>query len=89
MIKKAISVCALVVLLGLVVDGYGRRTQPVTNSWEYLVISDETRYSDKAKDGLQKLNDLGKDGWELVGISDQVTSDALGSQARLFFKRAK
>jgi hypothetical protein len=63
-------------------QGYTGKVESV--SYEYLVLPDPTESSDSAQ-GLQKLNELGAQGWELAGISK---TGGYGS-ARLYFKRAR
>jgi len=48
--------------------GYGQKDKRSSVAYEYMVIPDptETRGMD---DGLNKLNELGAQGWELVGVS--------------------
>jgi hypothetical protein len=48
------------------------------------VLPDPTE-SSESNQGLQKLNELGAQGWELAGVSK---TGGFGS-ARLYFKRAK
>ena len=60
-------------------------------SWEYLVVYDPSQNpaTDDQSRGMRYLNDLGAQGWELVGVSDEVTNSGNQSSTKLFFKRAR
>ena len=60
-------------------------------SWEYKIISDPTQHTggDQFNAGVKALNDLGLQGWELVGVSDEVKSGGYQTETRLIFKRAQ
>ena len=62
---------ASVVFVGA--TGYGQRQVPQRTKWEYKMVN--TVNNDK------DLNDLGAEGWELTGVSDEP--------GRLYFKRPK
>ncbi len=64
--------------------GQGHTGKVESISYEYLVLPDPTESSDSTQ-GLQKLNELGAQGWELAGVSK---TGGYGS-ARLYFKRAR
>ena len=64
--------------------GQGQTEKAESVTYEYLVLYDPTETS-ALDDGIKKLNELGAQGWELVGVSK---SGGWGS-ARLYFKRAK
>jgi hypothetical protein len=64
--------------------GQGQTGKSEIVSYEYLVLPDPTE-SSESNQGLQKLNELGAQGWELAGVSK---TGGFGS-ARLYFKRAK
>ena len=51
--------------------------------WEYLIIDVSVMDNFKRSEATKKINQLGKEGWELV----TSTSDSTGNQAKLFFKR--
>jgi hypothetical protein len=46
--------------------GQGQRDKPRNVSYEYQVISDPTA-AYGLEQGLQKLNELGSEGWEITG----------------------
>jgi hypothetical protein len=57
--------------------------EAMNKKWEYKVIGVNSVF--EAKDDIKienKLNALGEDGWELVGILDQVNS-GWGTQPRV------
>jgi hypothetical protein len=61
-------------------------------SWQYKIIDDPTQHkwiADQFNAGVKTLNDLGWEGWELVGVSDEVQNSGYQSQTRLIFKRAQ
>jgi hypothetical protein len=60
--------------------GYGQSTPRIV--WEYKIIFDANANNEK------KLNELGTQGWELVGIRATVF-DGQTTGAHYYFKRAK
>lgn len=50
--------------------------------WEYKVFAFTNNYVDD--ESLKKMNELGAEGWELVGVSEFT-----GGSRFCFFKRAK
>lgn len=55
--------------------------------WEYLYFTDAEKETSTLHPPAhkEKLNELGKDGWELVS----VVSDQTGKVQKLYFKREK
>ncbi len=53
--------------------------------WEYLYFTDAEKNTGSAHPPIhkEKLNELGRQGWELVGI----VADQKGQVQKLFFKR--
>jgi hypothetical protein len=89
--KKAYLLVAVVVLFCIVGwTVYGQKKSSASNvTYEYMVIYDPTLTG--AMDvGAKKINELGAQGWELVGVSNERVVDEVGNppQAKLFFKRA-
>jgi len=82
--KFAIAFLIVGLLFAGAWKGQGRTEKVETVTYEYLVLADPTE-SSESNHGLQKLNDLGAQGWELVDVSK---SGGWGS-ARLYFKRVK
>ena len=84
--KSKLAIAFLIV--GLLFIGAWRgqgQTQKVKSvTYEYLVLPDPTETS-ALDEGIKKLNELGAQGWELVGVSK---SGGWGS-ARLYFKRVR
>ena len=77
----------LIVIVLLDVAGwtsYGQRNSQPRASYEYQVIYDPTE-TGSASEGIKKLNELGAQGWELVGVNHEgniVTT-------KLYFRRIK
>ena len=90
--KKAyllVSVVILFCILGWTV--YGQKSARTTDAtYEYMVIYDPT-LTGAMDAGAKKINELGGQGWELVGVSNERVADELGNApaAKLFFKRAR
>ena len=82
--KLAIAFLIVGLLFAGAWRGQGQTEKVESVTYEYLVLADPTE-SSESNQGLKKLNDLGAQGWELVGVSK---SGGWGS-ARLYFKRAK
>jgi len=82
--KLAIAFLIVGLLFAGAWRGQGQTEKVESVTYEYLVLPDPTE-SSESNQGLKKLNDLGAQGWELVGVSK---SGGWGS-ARLYFKRAK
>ncbi len=90
--KKAYVISVVIVLSCVAVwNVYGqKRSSPANVTYEYLVVYDPTLTG--AMDvGAKKMNELGIQGWELVGVSNESVRDELGNPptAKLFFKRAR
>lgn len=82
--KLAIAFLIVGLLFAGAWRGQGQTEKLKSVTYEYLVLPDPTETS-ALDDGIKKLNELGAQGWELVGVSK---SGGWGS-ARLYFKRAK
>jgi predicted negative regulator of RcsB-dependent stress response len=83
--KKLLPGLVLITLLGVAGwTSYGQRsTQPQVN-YEYQVIYDPTE-TGSMDEGIKKLNEIGAQGWELVGVSNEANVVA----AKLYFRRVK
>jgi hypothetical protein len=70
--------------------GYSQKSQAPKMTWEYLVVTDPTLpgVSKSFEAGVEKLNELGAQGWELAGVSNENVS-AHQTHTKLFFRRAK
>jgi len=80
-----LTVVALACLIGW--TGYAQRSRAATPSWEYRVMFDPavasfTRDASFEK-GVNEMNALGAQGWELVGVNNTE------SGVMLYLKRAK
>lgn len=85
MAKRMLLGVAVAVLLCVAGwTSYAQRNSPSKVSYEYQVIFDptDTRGWDE---GVKKLDELGAQGWELVGVS--YVQGQSGS--RLYFRRVK
>ena len=61
-------------------------------NWEYKTLkTDKSFWSGKDKTDIEKvLNDLGRDGWELVSVVPlSVTAGGATTGLQLFFKRKR
>jgi hypothetical protein len=77
--QRVLFALALTSVLTVVVwTGYGQKEKRLFASYEYQVIEDpiQSRGMDY---GIQKLNELGAQGWEIVGFSHSL----------IYLKRAK
>jgi hypothetical protein len=84
--QKLFLIVAAVLVIGVISwSGFSQRSQTSKNSWEYLVISDPGL----SPEGKRTLNELGAQGWDLVGVSDSVFDHGDQTGTRLFFKRSK
>ena len=64
-------------------SGYGQTGKQKTVTYEYAVIDDPTEVAGNRDVGVKKLNELGAQGWEIVG----VTIRSPDSYTRLYLKR--
>ena len=72
----------VVVLVSLIAwNGQSQTDKPRNIMYQYDVIYDPTETSGQ-EEGLKKLNELGRQGWEIVG-----TSKAPNAHPRLYLKR--
>lgn len=82
---KTVSILVIVVLLCLIVwPGYGQKESSTKTTWEYKELSNIT-ITEKT------LNELGSQGWELVGIAENIslTNGSGYSHPSYYFKRVK
>ena len=63
-------------------SGYGQTGKPKNLTYEYSVIEDPTETSGYRDVGVKKLNELGAQGWEIVGVIR-----APDSYTKLYLKR--
>jgi hypothetical protein len=67
--NKLLLGLAIIALLSIGAwTGYAQRDKPSGVSYEYQVLPDPTE-TGSMDDGIKKLNELGAQGWELVGVS--------------------
>ena len=59
---------AMVALLTMAAWGYGQKDRSSNPSYQYQVIPDPIEAM-SWEDGTKKLNELGTQGWEIVGIN--------------------
>jgi hypothetical protein len=64
-------------------SGYGQTGKEKNVTYQYLVIDDPTETSSSHDVGVQKLNDFGAQGWEIVGVSIRNPN----SYTHLYLKR--
>jgi hypothetical protein len=81
----ALVIIALLCLVGW--TGFTQKSQASKQGYEYKVIIDPTQHG--TEEGNKAINGLGAEGWELVGVSNQVGDGGYSTHTRLFFKRAK
>ena len=56
--------------------------------WEYHVLTTHKREGEVVESFLERMNLLGRDGWELVGYGEiQLTEGLVKKGTNLFFKR--
>jgi hypothetical protein len=81
--RSKLTVMLLVVALVSLIawNGHGKTETPGSAMYEYQVIYDPTETNGQ-EEGVKKLNELGRQGWEIVG-----TSKAGNSYPRLYLKR--
>jgi hypothetical protein len=83
--KKMLLGMAVAVLLCVVGwTSYAQRSNPSKVSYEYQVMADPTEIMN-FDEGVKKLNELGAQGWELVGVAGPSEH----SGTRLYFRRIK
>ena len=81
-----IFITVVSIIGALTLSGYSQaRRITWTTSWEYMVVEPSSIEATN-----QKLNELGAQGWELVGISDHDYNPPLNthSSTRFVFKRS-
>ncbi|HEX3559178.1 MAG TPA: DUF4177 domain-containing protein [Pyrinomonadaceae bacterium] len=74
-------VVAALLLCAVGWTGYAQRAKTKRTAWEYKVVSFSNQSVDR--ESLNTLNELGAQGWELVGVSE------VGGIPTSFFKRPK
>lgn len=84
--KLSVALGAVFLICFIGWTGYSQRTQTARNSWEYLLIQDDRYHQDES---IRKINELGTQGWELVGVSDETVNEGNQTFSRLYFKRAR
>jgi hypothetical protein len=81
--NRWLMLLTLLLLLGFTVWGLGAHTEQKRIQWEYTAIVPTEK-------GLDQMNKLGAEGWELVAVQGSETAAALGRPALIFyFKRPK
>lgn len=79
MTHKILLAFAIITLLTAGVwTGYGQKERASNGSFEYQVIADPTQ-TRALDDGINQLNQLGAQGWEIVGLA----------HGNLYLKRTK
>ena len=83
--RSKLTVTLLVVALVSLIawNSQGKTESPENTYYEYHVINDPTETNGQ-DEGLKKLNELGRVGWEIVG-----TNKAANTHARLYLKRTR
>lgn len=79
--KLTITLLIVVLISLIALNGQSQTDQPRNIMYQYQVIYDPTETSGQ-DEGLKKLNELGRQGWEIVG-----TSKAANAHPRLYLKR--
>ena len=79
--KLAIMLLVVALVSFIAWNGHGQTDNPKKVMYEYQVIYDPIDTSGP-EEGLKKLNELGRQGWEIVG-----TSKAAKDYPRLYLKR--
>ena len=79
--KLTITLLMVVLVSFIAWNGHGQTDNTGKVTYEYQVIYDPTETSGQ-EEGLKKLNELGRQGWEIVG-----TSKAANAHPRLYLKR--
>ena len=79
--KLTRTLLVVAVVSGIAWNSQGRTESPGNITYEYQVIYDPTETNGQ-EEGLKKLNELGRQGWEIVG-----TSKAANAHPRLYLKR--
>ena len=79
--KLTITMLIVVLVSLIALNGQSQTDRPRNIMYEYQVIYDPTETSGQ-EEGLKKLNELGRQGWEIVG-----TSKAANAHPRLYLKR--
>lgn len=75
------AVAAALLLCAAGWSAYAQRSRAKRTTWEYKAIGFSNQSADK--ESLDKLNELGTQGWELVGVTE------VGGIPTSFFKRQK
>jgi hypothetical protein len=75
------AVAAALLLCAVGWTSYAQRGRVRRTAWEYKTVSFSNPYVDK--ESLNTLNELGAQGWELVGVSE------VGGIPNCFLKRPK
>lgn len=81
--RSKLTIALLIVVLVSLIpwNGQSQTDNPRNIMYQYQVIYDPTETSGQ-DEGLKKLNELGRQGWEIVG-----TSKAANAHPRLYLKR--
>jgi len=85
--KKSIFLGLVLIALLCIVGwtSYGQRGTQSPATYEYQVLYDPTE-TGSMDEGIKKLNELGAQGWDLVGINYEK---GITAPAKLYFKRLK
>ena len=78
-------IAAAVMIISVIAwNGYSQKSKAPRTSWEYMVIPDP-----QSDESARKLNELGVQGWELVGVSDYVYNQGNYTSTRFVLKRSQ
>ena len=85
--NKVALIVAIIALLSIGAwTGYAQKEKPSNISYEYQILPNFTA-AYGMDDGIKKLNELGAQGWELVGTS--YNGNGSNPPTTLYFKRTK
>ncbi len=79
-----IAVVAAAIILAVTSSAASSQQEPRKHAWQHLAL---TQDDDGLGNGLgQQVNKLGREGWELVGVTP-LTKNGTTVQTRYYFKR--
>ncbi len=86
--RNTLPIVAIVALLGFTLWAAeeASESQPHEKSWQHLAFQQDAATQFTDKDFAKKINELGRDGWELVTVS-HLSENGTTTKAVYYFKK--
>ena len=86
LICGVICICAIVAAKVLAADDINDAGKPSAAKWQYLAFKSEIEPDSPTAEAGKTITKLGRDGWELVGVENHLTSGTT-TKTVYYFKR--